>query len=185
MGDANFSSIHPKINNLKISNVESVEFDGENLREEDIHALAELLKINSSIKHLVLKNVNLNDKSAKEIGIAIKSNTSIITLDLSHNAITFEGAKEIFKGLKVNQSIERFSLSNNQLNSKEISQKEVTIFLQFNKTLKELYLSKCNITDETFDSIFQGLSSSPLEKLDLHENNISGNDGMNSFINCM
>lgn len=167
-------------------NHDTLIFRNEQLRLSDLSAIANNLKINTTIKYLDLSNTTINDECSKELEDTLKSNSCLQKLDLSNNHFTFEGAKRIFNGIKINQSIEYLNLSNNNLESDEILNRNILISFQFNKTLKYLDLSNTRLSNKTFITILKALSNNTsIIEINLSHNNITGEDCDEYFINCI
>ena len=68
-------------------------------------AIAEALKVNTSLKEVWLSLNNIGDEGAKAIAEALKVNTSLKVVSLPNNKIGDEGAKAIAEARKENPSI--------------------------------------------------------------------------------
>eukprot|EP00943_MAST-04B_sp_MAST-4B-sp1_P008599 g8599.t1 len=78
-------------------------------------AVAEALKVNTSVTEIYLENNNVGVEGAKAIAEALKVSTSLTEIYLGRNNIGVEGGKEIVEALKVNTLLTRIDLSNNNI----------------------------------------------------------------------
>ena len=123
------------------------------LGPEDAEALAEALKVNSSITSLSLDHNKLGRQGGKAIAEALKVNTSITTInlcnlsgtmslngeDLPHGAdccVGEDAAIEVAEALKINTSITDIQLDHNLLGAK--GSKVLAEALTVNKTITSL-----------------------------------------------
>ena len=93
-------------------------------------------------------------------------------------------AMKILKSLECNRSIKKLDLSNSSVNTSLVSS-ALGQLLACNYTLKELILHHCNISDEVFDLITEGLAqNNHLTKLDLSKNWLCGK-GILALFKCL
>ena len=76
-----------------------------NFGAKEAKAIAEALKVNTSLTSINLSTNNIGAEGAKTIGEALKVNTSLTEIYLADNKIGAEGAKAIGEALKVNTSL--------------------------------------------------------------------------------
>jgi len=73
--------------------------NGNNIDKKGAFALAEALKINSTLKELNLWNNNIDTEGGIALADALKSNSSLLNLNLKNNKLDDTG-KEAFKNIK-------------------------------------------------------------------------------------
>ncbi|RNA24872.1 leucine-rich repeat-containing 71-like isoform X6, partial [Brachionus plicatilis] len=99
-----------------MQNCLNVSLDGNKLMEENFHML---IKENSLIQHLSLRNCQISDIGAEKLGNELGNirtqNTKLLSLNLSGNFITDNGAIEIARGLRTNRTLLVLNLSGNQI----------------------------------------------------------------------
>jgi hypothetical protein len=78
-------------------------------------ALAEALKVNTSIKYIDLSCNQIGNEGMKKLSEAIKVNSSIKYISLFNNKIGSEGMVSLAEALKVNTSITNIFLYDNQI----------------------------------------------------------------------
>ncbi|EGD76947.1 hypothetical protein PTSG_07288 [Salpingoeca rosetta] len=86
---------------------------GNNLGDIGGKALAEALKVNTTLTGLYLENNDLGLEAGRAIAEALKFNAMLAVLDLSYNILGPEGGKAIAKALKVNTTLTTLDLYNN------------------------------------------------------------------------
>jgi hypothetical protein len=142
------------------------------LNDDQASQLADILKINKTIKSIYLEGNSIKDGGAKALGEALKSNTTLEYMNISNNSITFDGAREIFRGLKINRSLRGVDFANNNLHSEDPNQRDIFVVFQFNKTLQYLNLSNDKLSPSTMLRICEGLVlNKSLQWLDVSGNN--------------
>ncbi|KAL0239373.1 hypothetical protein GEMRC1_009481 [Eukaryota sp. GEM-RC1] len=80
-------------------------------------AIAEALKVNSSVSHIHVSYNSIGNEGAIAIAEALKVNSSVSTIYLYNNSIGNEGAIAIAEALKVNSSVSKIILDINSINS--------------------------------------------------------------------
>jgi hypothetical protein len=100
----------------------AVDLSDKGLRDDDMHAVALLIKFNETMTTLWLGSRlnkpggnNIGDQGAITLGEALKDNATLTHLDLSWNKIGDEGASGIGKGLKANSTLTSLSLWSNEI----------------------------------------------------------------------
>ena len=68
--------------------------------------LAEILKHNNTLKHIVIKNNNIGDKGAIALADSLKYNTTVRFIDLSYNKIGEKGIVALATAIKQNTTLE-------------------------------------------------------------------------------
>jgi hypothetical protein len=85
-------------------------------RDEGAKAVAAILKENSTIEVVNLKNSHISVEGAKAIAEALKHNKKLRCINLPKNRIGYEGAKAIADALKENtSSLQKLLLGNNNI----------------------------------------------------------------------
>ena len=104
---------------LKTHNRHSLNLRGNEIGQEGAPALAEVLKVNTSLQSLNLQAVNkyirIGQAGAQALAEALKVNTSLQSLNLECNEIDQVGAQALAQALTVNTSLRRLNLRNNAI----------------------------------------------------------------------
>ena len=125
------------------------------IKNEQIQALAQALKKNTSVTGIIFGNTNLGPEGAKHIAEALKQNTSVKGIYLDNNNLGPEGAKYIAEVLKENTSVTEISLTNNNLGPE--GAKHIAEALKLNTSVKEIYLYNNNLGPEGAKYIAEAL----------------------------
>eukprot|EP00812_Abedinium_dasypus_P009335 NODE_3031_length_840_cov_268.620382.p1 GENE.NODE_3031_length_840_cov_268.620382~~NODE_3031_length_840_cov_268.620382.p1 ORF type:complete len:199 (-),score=74.23 NODE_3031_length_840_cov_268.620382:226-822(-) len=112
--------------------------DGGIADEHAVEALAEALKINSTLTWLRLVFNKIGDVGAKALADALKNNSTLETLWLTGNKIGDVGAKALADGLKSNSTLKTLWLEQNNIGN--VGAKALAEALKSNTTLKQLFL---------------------------------------------
>ncbi len=116
---------------------------------EGAKAIAEALKVNSTVSHLRLRgSLNVSDGTGRAIARALEVNTTLMTLDISLNKIREEGARAIGEALKENTTLTELSLSDNFIGSAGVV--SIAEALKENSTLTTLDLWNNGVGDIGF-----------------------------------
>jgi len=83
--------------------------------ERGVQALCDVLKGNSSISNLDLRNNKLGPDCAKYLGEMIRENSTLTTMDLSWNDLGIEGGKVLLEHFQANHSLVDCQLSGNRI----------------------------------------------------------------------
>ena len=136
---------------------------GNNVGPDGAKALAELLKINSTLKKISLDSNQINAEGAIFLADAIKSNTSLIELALTNNNIGSNGAKALAESLKINSTLKDISLHSNNIGT------EGSIFIadaiKSNQSLSHLNLSNNNIGTQGVIAVIEAMKSNTTLKV--------------------
>ncbi|RUP44696.1 hypothetical protein BC936DRAFT_149121 [Jimgerdemannia flammicorona] len=81
--------------------------DMKKIGEKGASALAEALKMNTSLQNLTTE---IGDYEASVLAEALKMSTSLQTLDLYNNLISEKGARALAEALKMNTSLQNMNL---------------------------------------------------------------------------
>ena len=150
-----------------------------------IHGLATNLKcrsLNSSLEKLVCGRSRLEDIGMQELGVALARHSSLKSLDLRQNGIKPDGLSKVLAGITL-CPIRNLDISDNLLKT-ESSKVDISVLegcLRAWKSLVYLNLAACFIDTELAFDIVNALveSNSPIEILDLSNNNIDDTHGLN------
>ncbi|RUS26956.1 hypothetical protein BC938DRAFT_483892 [Jimgerdemannia flammicorona] len=81
-----------------------------NIDNKGASILAEVLKMNTSLQKLNLKDNDVGEKGASALAEALKMNENIETLDLEDNSIGAKGASTLAEALKMNTILQNLVL---------------------------------------------------------------------------
>jgi hypothetical protein len=116
-----------------------------------------------------------NFKYEKLLSTLEKNNTTLDSFILDDNNLSsissYNNLNRLFEYLKKNDSLRKLSLKKNKINN--LSLKNLVAILCQKKIITDLNLRNNSISDNDIDSIIKLITNSPLEKLDLNENNIT------------
>eukprot|EP01022_Parablepharisma_sp_SALTPOND_P002312 TRINITY_DN1094_c0_g2_i2.p1 TRINITY_DN1094_c0_g2~~TRINITY_DN1094_c0_g2_i2.p1 ORF type:complete len:413 (+),score=46.56 TRINITY_DN1094_c0_g2_i2:190-1428(+) len=138
--------------------------------------LAEGLKHNQNLSHLILYHNGLGDDVGKQIVMSVSDNPSLEVLGITNNEIGLGTLKEILKLLKNSKKLRALDVSNNNLGIEggELIAKGI----RDNKILEELNVSFNQIQAKGMIEIVKGLSANKSIKT-IH---ISGNNGGDEMV---
>jgi len=146
-----------------------------NLGPEDVKALKEALRTNKTLSSLKLNYNNLGPDGAKALAEALCTNTTLTSLDLSNNNIRPDGAKALAEALCTNTTLTSLDLSCSTLDSE--GAKALAETLCTNTTLTSLVLRVSYLGSEGAQALAEALNTNTiLTALDLRYSNI-GPDG--------
>lgn len=162
-------------------------------------SIAQIMNSNSYVEKLVLKDIDLQQEDAEYIGTILKQYSS--NLKYLEVSLVFFNSKveELLKGLEANNSIEELIINKINLNDKEFKiligalssnrkliridvsnnpiKSGVSVFSNYLDnfdSLINLQLNNCDIDDEYFLELIQGIKKSKsLKNLELNNNNIT------------
>ncbi|XP_004346161.2 hypothetical protein CAOG_05488 [Capsaspora owczarzaki ATCC 30864] len=121
----------------------------------DVQAVAEGLKVNTTLTVLDMKEHHLDDDGAKAFAEALKVNTTLTKLNLWANQIGEAGAQAIAEALKVNATLRTLYLDRNQIG--DAGAKAIAEALKVNATLRTLYLDRNQFGDAGVQAIAKAL----------------------------
>ena len=149
------------------------------IREEGVYHIAQLLKDTSVIHKLDLSGNLIGELGLKSLCDALSLNTTLEFLDLSYCIPT--ASEEI--GLSLCQLLSRNTALNklNLSGCKLLGCHHIAAGLSNNKTLKNLTLVHCNLTDESVEDLFTGLSDY-IEVLDIRDNICISENGLKALV---
>jgi hypothetical protein len=92
---------------LKVnSTLQTIDLDYNGIGDEGAKAAAEAIKVNSTLQTIYLDYNGIGDGGAKAVAEAIKVNSTLQTIYLGGNSIGAEGAKAIAEAIKVNSMLD-------------------------------------------------------------------------------
>ena len=127
----------------------------EHLSDQDVQALAEVLKVNRSTAFINLQQVQMSREGAKAVAAALQTNEFVRNVDLRYNQIHDEGVKALAEALKVNKSVAFINLQGVQMGPE--GAKAVAAALQSNKVIKKIILCHNPIRDEGTEALAEAL----------------------------
>ncbi|KJE97224.1 hypothetical protein CAOG_07665 [Capsaspora owczarzaki ATCC 30864] len=143
------------------------------LSQEQIgdQALAEALKVNTTLTELRLSYCQIGEAGARAIAEALRVTTTLTLLRLNVNGIGSAGVRTIAEALKVNKTVTVLNLSENQIG--DIGAQVIADALKVNTTLKYLVLSANQIGAAGAHAIAELLKvNTQMGWLSLHRNRI-------------
>ena len=144
---------------------------------QSIKSIAEVLRVNSTLKKLKFKGNKVGVGGAKLIAESLKVNTTLKLLSLSRNGIKAPCGHLFSDALKVNGTLESLTLAENALGSR--GAQLLSEGLRVNTSLRHLDLSWNSIGSEGAESIAETIRvNASLTSLKLKGNNI-GDPGAN------
>lgn len=139
--------------------------------DQNEQALHKMLQKNTTLKSLNLSgNKNFKDAGVQCICSGISENANLIVLNLRNCSITTLGAKHLAEMLAHNRSLQSLDIGVSYIGDEGIA--SIAKALESNRTLRELLIPHCGITDGTqVQCLARALeTNSTLVKLDLSEN---------------
>ncbi|EPZ36722.1 hypothetical protein O9G_002333 [Rozella allomycis CSF55] len=182
-----------KIQTLKLTNNGLEEFKG---------LIKKLIKATKSLKSLTLERFYINDEDLEFLGSNLKD-SNLISINLQGNQFTDVGAANFVSHL-IHSNVKSLNLSKNNLKSENIfsllhKTKLIHLDLSFcffhsttlahmfqglsNSKLQNLNLRGLRISNQSFSNLLAIISTTKIKRLDLSENKISG-ISENRFENC-
>jgi hypothetical protein len=184
----------------KISSLSSLDLSRNNLgliAMEKINDI--LLQEKFDIKHLSIQNNNLTDEHIIILSSSLEKNKSLLSLDLSQNFISTKGLRYLSEhALRENKNnlnfltlrkimfdeesvivIGEIVKYNTTLCSIDISENFISNIypvaesLKFNKRIKSLDLAYCNLGDQNLKKLYDNISETGLNYLNLRFNNLT------------
>lgn len=161
-----------KVNNcLTKLDLSKLVHDSQQLSDDFCKELGEILKINKSIRVLILKENSINKSSLKHLCGGLIMNNSLTDLDLGGNLIGH--SKHFGNYLKINTSLKHLNLKWNW-QSQESVVNSLCDALKVNCTLKSLDLDFSNIHDMQITNLCESLKiNKSLEEISLNNNKIT------------
>ena len=147
------------------------------ISHQSLKSIAEVLRVNSTLKYLKFKGNKVGVGGTKLIAESLKANTTLKLLSLSRNNIKAKCGRLFSDSLKVNGTLESLTLAENALGSR--GAQLLSDGLRVNTSLRHLDLSWNSIGSEGAESIAETIRvNASLTSLKLQGNNI-GDPGAN------
>eukprot|EP00668_Euglena_longa_P003466 GGOE01004055.1.p1 GENE.GGOE01004055.1~~GGOE01004055.1.p1 ORF type:complete len:342 (+),score=57.64 GGOE01004055.1:185-1210(+) len=136
------------------------------LLAEGTQAMAEMLRVNSTLQTLELPWCSVKDRGAIALGEALQFNSTLQHLQLHMDGILVRGAAALATSLKVNHSLLRLDLAGNSIG--DVGAQVLAEALEVNPTLQHLALASNNIGDVGIRAFSEALKvNSAITYLDL------------------
>lgn len=114
-GQPTFTQIMEALQSQKVDKLDLTKNASLSLKPmEHLPSLCDALKVNTTVKILILRELELADPAAESLSEMLKENNYIEEIDLGKNKITTAGVVALSKGLKVNQSVVTLQLRDQQ-----------------------------------------------------------------------
>ena len=153
------------------STLKDLKFEGNKVGVGGTKLIAESLKANTTLKLLSLSRNNIKAKCGRLFSDSLKVNGTLESLTLAENALGSRGAQLLSEGLRVNTSLRHLDLSGNSIGSEGAESIAETI--RVNASLTSLKLAGNNIGDPGANKVSEALKDNvSLEELDLSGNAI-------------
>ena len=144
--------------------------NGNPIGDKGRQSICDALKQNKTLKELGVADCGMTDTGVASLADALHTNNTLERLSIRYNQISEEGASHIARVLNSTGVLSSLWLSNNP----EIGDKGLqSIFdaLKQNKTLKELRIDNCGMTDIGVASLADALhTNNTLEELSIRSN---------------
>jgi Ran GTPase-activating protein (RanGAP) involved in mRNA processing and transport/GTPase SAR1 family protein len=153
------------------------------IEEDGTKAMAEALKINSTLRALNLAYNDIGIDGATAMAAVLTINTTLMQLSLEGSCLGNDGATAIAKALKSNSTLKKLDLAYNDIGNDGAT--SIATALQSNSTLKTLDLSYNNIGNDGATAIAAALTiNTRLMELSLEASKI-GNDGATAIAKAL
>lgn len=90
-------------------------WDNEDVSHDGAQAVADMLKVNATLKTLWMYACGIGDVGASHLAGALRVNETLTELDVADNGITQMGASELAAALRVKKTLRKLSLNDNPL----------------------------------------------------------------------
>ncbi|KAL0238607.1 hypothetical protein GEMRC1_013080 [Eukaryota sp. GEM-RC1] len=138
-------------------------------------ALAEALKVNSTVTRINLEFNSIGNEGAIALAEALKVNSTVTRINLEYNSIGKEGAIALAEALKVNSTVTKFDLWRNSIGDEGAV--ALADALKVNSTVTEINLPDNSIGDEGAVALADALKvNSTVTEINLPDNSI-GDEG--------
>ena len=145
---------------------------GNDIHEEGIYHIAQLLQNTSAVMKLELTHNPIGDGGLKRLCEALSSNTTLEELKLAYCSIN--SGSLLGKLLSENTSLHRLNLQGNEITE----YRSIAAGLSKNRTLRELVLCDCGLTDKCVEDLSTGLNNY-IQCLDFSVDDSITEDGLN------
>ena len=149
----------------------------------DIPALAEALRHNTTVMSLYLDGIGLGSLSAESIASMLQTNQTLQVIDINNNSITDYGASAIFDSLVTNTSVIKLSVGRSAISDNAAM--SLANMLRTNTTLQQIEVFRNEIGNEGAVAIADALrGNSTLQGISLANNSI-GNVGAQAILDML
>ncbi|KJE94346.1 hypothetical protein CAOG_005004 [Capsaspora owczarzaki ATCC 30864] len=146
-------------------------FEFQKIGDDEAQAIAEALKVNTTLTQLDLSDDKIGDVGAQAIAEALKVNTTLIQLHLHGNQIGDAGTQALAEALKVNTTLTQLHLQRNQIG--HVGAQAIAEALKVNTALIQLHLQRNQIGHVGAQAIAEALKVNPtLTQVNLHSNRV-------------
>ena len=161
----------------KISSLTKLYIHNNNITDETADDIAAVISCNVHLQELNLGNNNLQTSGTTKIGKSLQKISSLTKLYINHNNITDKAADDIAAAISCNTKLQECDVSGNNLQTTGVV--KIVKVLKDISTLRKLYLSNVNITDEVADGIAAVIyCNTAMEVLDVSGNNFKAMGAM-------
>ena len=158
----------------KITSQLSLYLCNNDIHEEGIHHIAQLLQNTSVVRVLALSGNSIGNSGLKRLCGALSTNTSIEQLHLNYCSIN--SGPLLGQLLSENTSLHYLSLGNKITDCRSIA-----AGLSKNRTLRELQMCFCGLTDKCVEDLSTGLNNY-IQDLNIAYNDSITEDGLNVLV---
>jgi Ran GTPase-activating protein (RanGAP) involved in mRNA processing and transport len=156
---------------------------GNKIEPAGAQAIAGALEVNTALTELKIANSNIGDVGAQALAGALEKNKTLTKLDLSGNKIGDDGVEALAKALEKNNTLTELNLIYNEIG--DVGAQALAKALEVNTTLTELQLGGNNIGDAGAQALARALMvNNTLTELKLSANNI-GDDGVEALAGAL
>ena len=161
----------------EISSLTKIYINHNNITHEAADDIAAAISCNIHLQELNLGSNNLQTSGTIKIAKCLQKISSLIKIYINHNNITHEAADDIAAAISCNAKLQEVDISRNNLQTTGVI--KILKALKGISTLRKLYLSNVNISDEVADDIAAVIScNTQIKVLDVSGNNIKAMDAM-------
>jgi len=140
--------------------------------DEDVVALSEALRGNTSVQKIYLTNNQIGDAGVAALASSLHGNTSIQWIYLDRNQIGDAGATALAEALRGNTSIELIDLGGNQIG--DAGALALAGALRVNTYIQEIYLKNNRIGGDGAAELMEALKNHTIPLINLDGNQIGG-----------
>jgi hypothetical protein len=158
----------------------------EKINAKGAPALADALKVNTSVTTIDLWSNQIGNKNTATLADALKINKSVTAINLYYNGIGVEGASALADALKVNTSLTRINLGYNEIG--DVGASALADALKVNTSLTTIDVIGNRIGDEGAAALVDALQvNTSVTSIDLYYNAIdkSNRASINASINAL
>ncbi|KAL0239844.1 hypothetical protein GEMRC1_009952 [Eukaryota sp. GEM-RC1] len=169
---------------LKVNtSIKRIELSHNDIGHEGTFALAGVLKVNTTITNINLMSNSIGDQGALALAEALKVNNSVVVVKLWYNSIGALGARALAEALLVKTTISSILLGGNNIGVEGAS--ALADALKINTTMTSVELSGNSIGDEGARTLSEMLKvNTTLTRVSLWNNSI-GVEGANALADAL